>query len=240
MTDARQRQPASEEAPHAIPEYAAILAAPRQHAMPEPSHLESEKPQRRCVHGHSVIPDVSTHHRLQPLALTPPRAATFIYHSHWHEQRQLGRGLTGPLIVLESGAKFNPATDKISLFSRDGVESNEPLLMNGSPQPAPMALTVGTTYRFRFINITPVDSDLTYSIVDATGAPVSWRAIAKDGADLPPEQATVKKTSGESITVGETRDYTFIPENPGELYLRASSFQRMWVTTTLMVAPPQP
>jgi hypothetical protein len=69
MTDARQRQPASEEAPHAIPEDAAVLAAPRQHAMPEPAHLESEKPQRRCVHGHSVIPDVSTHHRLQPLAL---------------------------------------------------------------------------------------------------------------------------------------------------------------------------
>ena len=172
--------------------------------------------------------------------MTPPRAGTFIYHSHWHEQRQLGQGLTGPLIVLESGAKFNPATDKIFLFSRDGVESNEPLLMNGSPQPAPLALTVGTSYRFRFINITPVDSDLTYSIVDATGAPVTWRAIAKDGADLPPEQATVKKTSGESITVGETRDYTFIPEKPGELYLRASSFQRMWVTTTLMVAPPQP
>jgi len=61
MTGARQRQPASEEAPHAIPEDTAILAAPRQHAMPEPSHLESDKLQRRCVHGHSVIPDVSTH-----------------------------------------------------------------------------------------------------------------------------------------------------------------------------------
>ncbi len=69
MTDARQRQPSSDEAPHAIPEDAAVLAAPRQHAMPEPAHLESEKPQRRCVHGYSVIPDVSTHHRLQPLAL---------------------------------------------------------------------------------------------------------------------------------------------------------------------------
>src|SRR5467141_1597753 len=36
--------------------------------MPEPSHLESKKRQRRVVHGHAVIPDVSTHHRLQPLA----------------------------------------------------------------------------------------------------------------------------------------------------------------------------
>jgi len=169
--------------------------------------------------------------------MTPPRAGTFIYHSHWHEQKQLGEGLTGPLIVLEPGLKFDPTTDKIFLFSRDGVESNEPLLMNGSPQPPPIALVAGTTYRMRFINITPVDSDLTYSIVDAAGAPVSWRAIAKDGQNLPPEQAATKKTSGDSITVGETRDYSFTPEKAGELYLQAASFQRMWVKTTLMVGP---
>src|ERR1039458_8766918 len=69
MTDGRQRQPASDEAPHAIPTDATVLAAPRQRAMPEPPHLESKKSQRRVVHGHSVIPDMPTHHRLQPLAL---------------------------------------------------------------------------------------------------------------------------------------------------------------------------
>src|SRR5207249_214912 len=56
-------------APHAVPEDASVLATPRQRAMPEPSHLEAKKSQRRVVHGHSVIPEVSTHHRLQPLAL---------------------------------------------------------------------------------------------------------------------------------------------------------------------------
>ena len=40
MTDCGRRQPASDEAPHAIPEDAAVLAAPRQRAMSEPSHLE--------------------------------------------------------------------------------------------------------------------------------------------------------------------------------------------------------
>src|SRR5947207_12229298 len=69
MTDGRHRQPASDAAPHAIPEDAAVLAAPRKSAMPKPSYLESKKSQRRVVQGHSVIPDVSTHHRLQPLAL---------------------------------------------------------------------------------------------------------------------------------------------------------------------------
>src|ERR1700719_4989740 len=69
MADGRQRQPASDEAPHAIPKDAAVLAAPRQRAVPEPPYLEPKEPQRVWVQGHSVIPDVSTHHRLQPLAL---------------------------------------------------------------------------------------------------------------------------------------------------------------------------
>src|SRR5216684_608592 len=68
MEDGRQRQPASHKAQHAIPKNAAVLAAPRQRAVPEPPYLESKEPQCRGVHGHSVISDVSTHHRLQPLA----------------------------------------------------------------------------------------------------------------------------------------------------------------------------
>jgi hypothetical protein len=38
MTDGRQWQPASDEAPHVGPKDAAVLTAPRQRAMPEPSH----------------------------------------------------------------------------------------------------------------------------------------------------------------------------------------------------------
>jgi hypothetical protein len=69
MTDGRQWQPASDEAPHTIPEYATVLTAPGQRAMPEPSHSESKKSQRRIIHGHSVIPEVPTHDRLQPFTL---------------------------------------------------------------------------------------------------------------------------------------------------------------------------
>src|SRR5258706_16368009 len=69
MTDDRQRQPAVDEAPHAIPKDAAVLTAPRQRAMPEPSHLETKDPQRGLVPGHAVIPNVPTYHRWQPFAL---------------------------------------------------------------------------------------------------------------------------------------------------------------------------
>src|ERR1700680_1268922 len=69
MTDRRQRQPASDETPHAVPEDAAVLAAPRQRAMPKPADSESKNCQRRLVHGHSVVAKVSTYNRPQPLAL---------------------------------------------------------------------------------------------------------------------------------------------------------------------------
>jgi hypothetical protein len=54
MTDRRQGQPASDEAPQAIPKHAAFVAAPRQRAMSEPPYLESKDPQRVVVLGHSV------------------------------------------------------------------------------------------------------------------------------------------------------------------------------------------
>ena len=68
MTDRRRRQPASDEAPHAIPKHAAFVATPRKRAMPEPPYLEPKNPQRVLVLRHTVIPDVPTYHRLQPLA----------------------------------------------------------------------------------------------------------------------------------------------------------------------------
>jgi uncharacterized protein YndB with AHSA1/START domain len=65
MTEGRRRQPASDEAPHAVPKDAAFLAAPQERAMPEPPHLEPKDPQRVVVSRHTVISDVSTHHRSQ-------------------------------------------------------------------------------------------------------------------------------------------------------------------------------
>jgi hypothetical protein len=68
MTDSRHRQLASGEAPHAIRQNAVFVAAQRKRAMPEPPYWESKDAQRVVVLGHSVISDVSAHHRLQPLA----------------------------------------------------------------------------------------------------------------------------------------------------------------------------
>jgi len=52
MTDRRQRQLASDQAPHAVPKDAAVLAPPRQRAMPKPADSEPKKPQRLLVQRH--------------------------------------------------------------------------------------------------------------------------------------------------------------------------------------------
>lgn len=84
-----------------------------------------------------------------------------------------------------------------------------------------MVLLSGKTYRFRLINITPNDG----AQVSLAAFPkqsnriATWRAIAKDGADLPPAQATMSEART-TLFVGETRDYEFAPKSPGKFVLR--------------------
>lgn len=150
--------------------------------------------------------------------MVPPRAGTFIYHTHWHDQDQLENGIYGPLIVLPSGQKFDSTHDKTFLFSLGTFEPfGSVLLVNGHPQPAPLRLVTGTRYRFRLINISPSNSRMRVALRNA-GTPVEWRIVAKDGADLPP--ATAKMQTAEvGITVGETYDFEYEASTPQELGL---------------------
>jgi FtsP/CotA-like multicopper oxidase with cupredoxin domain len=153
--------------------------------------------------------------------MTPPRAGTFIYHTHWHDLGQLTSGLYGPLIVLEPGEKFNPDVDKIFIIGRSGPdESVYPAVLNGSAQPGPLVLKAGTRYRLRFINISPNDSDTKVALL-ADSKPVQWRAIAKDGWTLPAAQATVRPAF-QPISVGETYDFEFTPQHPGRMVLEVA------------------
>jgi uncharacterized 2Fe-2S/4Fe-4S cluster protein (DUF4445 family) len=45
--------------------------------------------------------------------VTPPRAGSFMYHTHINDIRQQSHGLYGPLIVLDSAATWNPDTDRV-------------------------------------------------------------------------------------------------------------------------------
>lgn len=172
--------------------------------------------------------------------MAPPRAGTFIYHTHWHDVEQLTGGLYGPLIVLEPGQKFDPATDKIFIISRGGPDERvDPLLLNGAPQPRRLIIYAGRKYRFRFINITPNDSDISVSLF-TEGTLARWRAVAKDGDKLPPEQET-QREARQVVTVGETYDFEFQPEKPGEMRLEVlAPFLKVRLVQALVVLPAAP
>lgn len=169
--------------------------------------------------------------------MAPPRAGTFMYHTHWHDAAQLTGGVHGPLIILPPGQTYDPATDKSFLFSQGPAEpfGAAMMLMNGAPQQNTMQLKTGTTYRFRFMNITPSVNNL-HVMLKKAGSPVEWRLIAKDASDAPP--ATMR-TADQLIAVGETFDFEYRATSAQELTLEGLNLgdNRRAVQTLIFTDP---
>ncbi len=147
--------------------------------------------------------------------MTPPRAGTFIYHTHWHDIAQLTGGLYGALIVLEPGQKYEPEHDRVYLVSRSGRRSvANSLLLNGMNKPPEQTMRAGEKYRLRFINITPNDG-IEFDLRQAETA-ARWKWIAKDGADLPASQAKACEAK-QRFGPGETYDYELEASATGDL-----------------------
>lgn len=164
---------------------------------------------------------------------TPPRAGTFIYHTHLHDHRQLSSGLYGALLVLEPGAALEAETDHPLVLGRAGLTSGRlrlhdattPLVLNGAAAPR-LVWAAGTRHRLRFINITPDDA-LVVSLRDARG-PVAWRPIAKDGAMLP-DAGREPGPARQPLAVGETYDVEIeTPPGRGTLWLDVTTPSGEW------------
>jgi FtsP/CotA-like multicopper oxidase with cupredoxin domain len=171
--------------------------------------------------------------------MTPPRAGTFIYHTHWHDPSQLTNGIYGPLLVLPPGEKFDPSSDLTFVFSiGDFGALQEIALINGTPQSKTLQLQAGRDYRFRFINISTNNQGMQVSLRGING-PVGWLNIAKDGADLPAQAAHPTKAQL-TITVGETYDVRFSTSTQQDLLLDLLlPAQKIHITQTLsFVASP--
>ena len=150
--------------------------------------------------------------------MVPPRAGTFIYHTHWHDEYQLTNGIYGPLIVLPPGEKFDPISDIPFVFSIGNFGAlGEMALINGTPQSKALQLQAGRKYRFRLINISTNNQGMQVSLRNQ-GGPVEWRIIAKDGADLP-RDAERPSEAELTITVGETYDVEFSTATAEDLLL---------------------
>jgi FtsP/CotA-like multicopper oxidase with cupredoxin domain len=146
---------------------------------------------------------------------TPTRAGTFIYHTHAADPNQLSGGIYGALIVLEPGKFFDAEHDKLLVIgSRDPSFDTHRITINGMEQPKPMMLAQGVTYRLRLINMAP---NLPANFrIGSKEQPATWRAVAKDGADVP---ARLAKTGDAVLHIasGETYDFEFRADAPGEI-----------------------
>jgi manganese oxidase len=152
--------------------------------------------------------------------MAPPRAGTFIYHSHLNERQQQSGGLVGPLIVVDKG-KWDPTKDFPVLISSpsDTVEEQRAVLINGRLTPAPLELRRGAGYRLRLINITTARPGMRVELRSDTTV-TNWRIMARDGADLPQTARGVRHASPR-LSIGETMDVEIFPTRVGELKLEA-------------------
>jgi manganese oxidase len=154
--------------------------------------------------------------------LTPPRAGTFIYHTHADDLTQLTGGLYGALLVLPPHARRDPNERLVILSDSSAPDMHDtpPSLINGSSVPVPIELCAGVAHRIRFIGISAV-SGRRLRLLDDT-ALVQWKPLAKDGQELPPVQQ-VTTAAATRLIAGETRDVSFTPSHPGTFVLEVIS-----------------
>lgn len=159
---------------------------------------------------------------------TPPRSGTYPYHSHLNERHQINSGMYGAILVTDQPR--DPTRDHLIVAGGGGLPLEPKIespfaLVNGRRFPAPLRLEAGVTHRFRILSIHP-DWRIAFSLRnDSTVA--RWRAMAKDGADMSPAQATVRPAHVE-MGPGETADFEFTPTTPGRWRLEVRSVESGW------------
>jgi FtsP/CotA-like multicopper oxidase with cupredoxin domain len=168
------------------------------------------------------------------VSFTPPRAGTYIYHTHMDEGTQLVTGAYGPLIVLEPGQMFDPASDLIFMIGHAVDAGTNSPAINGRHQPPALTLRPGTTYRLRIINILPAAPVTVELSADSTV--LSWRSLAKDGADLPAALRRAAPATVSAIGVGETYDFLWTPDRPMDAVLTmGNEFEGLAIRQVLRV-----
>lgn len=185
--------------------------------------------------------------------LTPPRAGTYMYHTHMHD-RQLLDGLYGALIVLNEGQSYHPETEKILLISQGSSNpqftknwftgfGNVLQLVNGSSRPPAIQLKKGITYRLRVINIMAQENSYFtssqsgfYISLKKDGQPVTWKSIDKDGMNNPPRLHEILKADNQRAAPGTTHDFEFTPDKTGDYLFETKMEQEVTATQIIRVS----
>lgn len=167
--------------------------------------------------------------------MTPPRAGTFIYHTHLSEVRQQAAGLYGPMIVLPRDGAWDAVHDHVFIA---GTSRPNGVVLNGAKRLEPLAFVAGSTHRLRLINITIGSPGLQFHLVRADSSRAQWTRHAKDGMDLPTHQRRTGPSS-QPIAMGETYDMLFTALEPGEYRLEArAGAVNVLATQPIRVVPP--
>ena len=153
------------------------------------------------------------------VVITPPRAGSFMYHTHGEPGLELSQGLYGPLLVLEPGEARDPDADRVFVLAARGASFHAAPAINGETRPAPERFQPGRTYRLRFLQIGSDEHKRIRLLKD--GEEARWRPLAKDGAELSGERALVPAVVG--LGVGETYDVAWSPEEPGAYVLEVTT-----------------
>jgi manganese oxidase len=150
------------------------------------------------------------------MRITPPRAGSFMYHTHMNDIHQQANGLAGAFVVLEPDEEWDPERDIVFLLATR-VGQTGPPTMNGFEVAPERELRVGETYRLRLMNVTLANPNVQLRLV-RNGVPELWVPRAKDGADLP-MGLRVPERADRQVTIGETMDFHYTPTAPGEVVL---------------------
>ena len=121
--------------------------------------------------------------------ITPPRAGTFIYHTHTDDRAQLSAGLYGAFVVLPTAQVDRASSDRVAIISEHGIEL---------PDDSELAIDATRSTRLRVISISIVEPMRLRLVHDTTALP--WTPVAKDGADLPAMQ---RRTAADELVFGE-------------------------------------
>ena len=157
---------------------------------------------------------------------TPPRAGTFIYHTHANEPTQHRAGLLGALLVVDSALGI-PRDDHTIFIktARAGLQAVPLFDINGQTNPDTIVLHAGQPARLRLISLALLNPNVAVQVTarpDSVGVLtmdsllVQWRPLAKDGADLP-EASRAPRRARQTIAMGETYDFELTPERTGTL-----------------------
>jgi len=153
------------------------------------------------------------------VVITPIRSGSFMYHTHGEPGRELSQGLYGPFLVLEPGTVHEPDADRVFTLAARGATFHAAPVINGETRPDVERFEAGRTYRLRFLQISSDEHKTIRLLKD--GEPTEWRALAKDGADLDPDETPVPAVVG--LGVGETYDAAWTPEAAGVYVLQVTT-----------------